>query len=93
MNDPTSRANANTAAKTGGGASAEQIDSVLNELRPAMGVDGGGVDLLAVEGGRIEVRLKGACVTCPSADLTLKRGIEATLKSRFAWVAEVVRVT
>ena len=69
-----------------------RIDAVLDELRPAMGVDGGGVELLAVKGGRVEVRLKGACLTCPSADLTLKRGIEPAVKSRFRWVSEVVRV-
>ena len=57
-----------------------------------MEADGGGVILVAIEGGRIDVRLKGMCLDCPSAPLTMKFGIERTLKQRLPWVEEVRRI-
>ncbi len=59
-----------------------------------MQVDGGDVDLVAVaeEIGVVSVRLQGTCLHCPSASLTLKAGIEQTLKTQLPWVTEVVRV-
>jgi Fe-S cluster biogenesis protein NfuA len=57
-----------------------------------MQVDGGDVDLVSEEAGVISVRLRGTCIHCPSANLTLKAGIEKALKDRLPWVREVVRV-
>lgn len=70
----------------------EQVESVLHTLRDAMQVDGGGVELVDLCEGKVSVRLRGTCLLCPSASLTLKVGIEATLKRNLAWVTEVVRV-
>lgn len=69
-----------------------EVEEVLKSLRPAMEADGGGVILVAVENGRVDVRLKGMCLDCPSAPLTMKLGIERTLKQRLPWVLEVRRV-
>jgi Fe-S cluster biogenesis protein NfuA len=68
------------------------VQAVLNTLRPAMEADGGGVELIAVECGRVDVQLKGMCLDCPSAGLTLRLGIERTLKEQLPWVIEVRRV-
>lgn len=68
------------------------VCEALNSLRPAMQADGGDVELVSVDGGVITVRLKGTCLACPSANLTLKYGIERTLKGSFSWVEEVIRV-
>ena len=54
--------------------------------------DGGGVILVAVEEDRVDVRLKGLCLDCPSAPLTMRLGIERTLKERLPWIREVHRV-
>jgi Fe-S cluster biogenesis protein NfuA len=69
------------------------VEEVLNRIRPAMQADGGNVELVsAEESGIISVRLQGTCLSCPSAGLTLKQGIERTLKEHLDWVTEVVRV-
>ena len=69
-----------------------EVEAVLNTLRPAMEADGGGVILVAVEEDRVDVRLKGLCLDCPSAPLTMRLGIERTLKERLPWIREVHRV-
>jgi Fe-S cluster biogenesis protein NfuA len=69
------------------------VEEVLNRIRPAMQADGGNVELVsAEESGIISVRLQGTCLSCPSSSLTLKQGIERTLKEHLDWVTEVVRV-
>ena len=70
-----------------------QVLEILDTLRPAMEADGGGVDLIAIEEeGIVIIRLKGMCLACPSASLTLKLGIEKTLKEKLDWVQKVIRV-
>jgi len=70
----------------------QEVISILKTLRPAMRADGGDVELVGIDGGVVRVRQCGTCIACPSKNLTLKIGIERTLKSRLAWVTEVVRV-
>ncbi len=81
-----------TPQRSGLAARTEQANRVLQLLRPAMEADGGGVVLARIEGGRVDVRLKGMCLDCPSAPMTLKHGIERTLKMHLPWVTEVRRV-
>ncbi len=69
-----------------------QINKVLDTLRGAMRVDGGDVELVGVEDDVVSVRLRGTCIHCPSAQLTLRSGIEATLKRELPWISAVVRV-
>jgi Fe-S cluster biogenesis protein NfuA len=69
-----------------------QVTEALGRLRPAMQADGGDVDLVAIEGGTVKVRLRGTCLACPSASLTLRHGIERALKEQLPWVADVVRI-
>ena len=67
-----------------------RIEDALNQIRPALQRDGGNVELVDITPeGVVRVKLVGACGTCPMSILTLKRGIEATLKQR---VPEVVSV-
>jgi len=69
-----------------------EVVRALDRIRPAMQADGGDVDLVSVEGGTVLVRLRGTCLDCPSASLTLKHGIERTLRENLPWVTSVVRV-
>lgn len=71
--------------------SREMVEQVLDRLRPAMEADGGGVDLVSIQDGVVAVRMKGMCLACPSVKMTLKQGIEKTLRQHFPWVTEVVR--
>ncbi|PKN77725.1 MAG: hypothetical protein CVU48_10665 [Candidatus Cloacimonetes bacterium HGW-Cloacimonetes-1] len=71
----------------------EQVEAVLDKIRPAIQSDGGDVDLINIrEDNVIEVRLKGACGTCPMATLTLKAGIERVMKEEIPEVVEVINV-
>ena len=69
-----------------------EVESAIELLRPAMQADGGDVELVSIEGGTISVRLRGTCLVCPSASLTMKLGIERTLRDTLPWLTCVVRV-
>jgi Fe-S cluster biogenesis protein NfuA len=71
----------------------EQVQAILDEIRPSLNVDGGDIQLINVkEGGVVEVKLTGACQGCPMAVMTLKMGVERLLKERLPEVTEVVAV-
>lgn len=59
------------------------------DLRPYVQADGGDIELVAVEGNRVKVRLTGACTTCPSSPSTLREGVEARLR---AMISDDLRV-
>ncbi len=60
----------------------EQIERVLETVRPAIQMDGGDVEFVDFDGssGTVTLRLLGHCVGCPMSRATLKNGIEARLK-------------
>lgn len=60
-------------------ASYNEVQEVIDKLRPYLQRDGGDCELVGVEDGIVKVRLMGACGSCPSATMTLKMGIERTL--------------
>jgi len=67
-----------------------EVEAVLEEIRPAIQMDGGDVELVDIEsGGRVIVRLLGACTGCSMSQLTLKQGIENLLMTRIAGVTSV----
>ena len=71
----------------------EQVQEVLELVRPALQADGGDVELVDVtEDGVVSVKLTGACGSCPMSTMTLKMGIERTLKEKIPTVKEVVQV-
>lgn len=71
----------------------EQVEKALDEVRPALQADGGDVELVEVgDDGIVKVRLTGACGSCPMSTMTLKMGIEKTLKEKIPGVKEVVQV-
>jgi Fe-S cluster biogenesis protein NfuA len=58
----------------------ERVESVLARARPYLQADGGDIELLAVEGNSVVVRLTGVCAECPMAHMTLHLGVEAALR-------------
>jgi peroxiredoxin Q/BCP len=70
----------------------EQVQGVLDMLRPFMQADGGDVELVGIDAGIVQVRLQGACGTCPSSTVTLKLGLEAQLKQRVPGILGVEAV-
>ncbi|NMB44807.1 MAG: NifU family protein [Firmicutes bacterium] len=67
----------------------EQVNKVLDEIRPQLQADGGDVKLVSVEDGIVKVQLQGACAGCPFSTMTLKNGIERILKQSIPAVKEV----
>ncbi len=71
----------------------EKVEAALNKIRPMLQADGGNVELVDVTpDGVVKVRLVGACGGCPMSQMTLKAGIEKTLKQEVPEVKEVVAV-
>ena len=70
----------------------ENVESVLEELRPYLMADGGNVSLVEIDGPIVKLRLEGACGSCPSSTMTLKMGIERRLKEFIPEIAEVEQV-
>jgi Fe-S cluster biogenesis protein NfuA len=58
----------------------EKIKAKLEELRSMLQADGGDMELVAIEGKNVYVRLKGACGGCPHATMTIKNGLERILR-------------
>ncbi|MCP8617760.1 NifU family protein [Salirhabdus salicampi] len=70
----------------------EQVQEVINKLRPFLLRDGGDVELVEVEDGIVRLRLMGACGSCPSSTITLKAGIERALVAEVPGIREVEQV-
>lgn len=70
----------------------EQVEKVIEVIRPAIQADQGDITLHDVDEatGVVTVELTGACVTCPASTQTLKAGIERILRDRVDGVTEVV---
>ncbi len=59
----------------------DQIKQVIEEkIRPALQMDGGDIEFVAMAGNTVQVRLRGACSGCPSAAMTLQMGVYRLLK-------------
>ncbi len=67
----------------------EEVQVVLDEIRPMLQADGGDVELVDVVEGVVSVRLQGACAGCPMSQMTLKNGIERILKEKIPEVRSV----
>jgi Fe-S cluster biogenesis protein NfuA len=59
----------------------DQVQSVLERVRPYLQSDGGDIQLMEINGHHASVRLTGQCAGCPSAHLTLYLGIEMAIKA------------
>ncbi len=70
----------------------EKVEKVLNKIKPNLQADGGDVELVAVEGDVVKVRLKGACAGCPMSQMTLKNGIERLIVSEIPEIKSVEAV-
>ncbi|XP_075478206.1 nifU-like protein 2, chloroplastic [Primulina tabacum] len=67
----------------------DNVESVLDEIRPYLIADGGNVALHEIDGNVVKLKLQGACGSCPSSTMTMKMGIERRLMEK---IPEVVAV-
>lgn len=70
----------------------DQVQEVLDKLRPFLLRDGGDCELVDIEEGIVKLRLLGACGSCPSSTITLKAGIERALLEEVPGIIEVEQV-
>ncbi|XP_057434108.1 nifU-like protein 3, chloroplastic [Lotus japonicus] len=70
----------------------ENVEKVLDEVRPGLMADGGNVALHEIDGLVVVLKLQGACGSCPSSAMTLKMGIELRLRDKIPEIMEVEQV-
>lgn len=70
-----------------------RVESALDEIRPFLQSDGGNISLVEiVEDRLVKVRLEGNCVGCSVNQMTLKSGVEMTIKKHAPEIQEVQNV-
>lgn len=70
----------------------ENVELVLDEMRPYLLADGGNVSVADIDGASVKLQLEGACGTCPSSTMTMKMGLERRLLERIPEIESVVQV-
>ena len=71
-----------------------KIEEALDEIRPFLQNDGGDISLVSIEDGKIvNVQLQGACVGCSVNQMTLKSGVEMTIKKYAPQIEKVVSIS
>lgn len=68
------------------------VEKALDEIRPFLMSDGGNIKLLSIEDFVVKVQLEGACTGCSVNQMTLKNGVEATIKKYVPQIKEVINV-
>ena len=71
----------------------QKVETALEEIRPFLQSDGGDITLLGIdEGTTVRVQLEGACVGCSVNQMTLKSGVEMTIKKHAPQIESVINV-
>jgi len=70
-----------------------EVEKALTEIRPFLNSDGGDIELVSVEDNIVKVRLIGACVACSVNQMTLKSGVEMTIKKYVPEIVQVINVS
>lgn len=69
------------------------VEKALQEIRPFLQSDGGDISLIAIEDDcLVKVQLEGACVGCHVNQMTLKSGVEMTIKKYAPQIEKVVNI-
>lgn len=70
-----------------------KVEAALEEIRPYLITDGGDITLIEVKDNIVKVRLEGACVGCSVNQMTLKNGVEATIKRFVPQIEQVIEIS
>lgn len=69
------------------------VEKALDEIRPFLKSDGGDITLIGIDNdASVKVRLEGACTSCSVNQMTLKSGVEMTIKKYAPQIEEVINV-
>ena len=71
----------------------ENVEKALEEIRPFLQNDGGNINLIGIENETVvKVQLIGACSTCTVNQMTLKSGVEMTIKKHAPQIQSVINI-
>lgn len=71
----------------------QRVETALDNIRPYLEADGGNVKILEITGDMIvKLELLGACGSCPMSAMTLKAGVEESIKKAVPEIREVLAV-
>ncbi|WP_033408343.1 NifU family protein [Psychroflexus tropicus] len=71
----------------------QTVEVALDEIRPFLKSDGGDIELISIEDDSIvKVQLMGTCVDCTVNQMTLKSGVEMTIKKHAPQIKEVINI-
>jgi Fe-S cluster biogenesis protein NfuA len=70
----------------------DKVEKALEEIRPFLISDGGNIKLLSIDDNTVKVQLEGACSGCSVNQMTLKNGVEATIKKYVPHIEEVINI-
>ena len=70
----------------------KKVELALDEIRPFLLSDGGDISLISIEKNIVKVQLIGNCVSCSVNQMTLKNGVEMTIKKHAPQIQEVLSV-
>ncbi|EKF55495.1 MULTISPECIES: NifU family protein [Galbibacter] len=69
------------------------VEKALEEIRPFLESDGGNISLVSIDDNKfVKVRLEGACVGCSVNQMTLKTGVEMTIKKYVPQIEKVINI-
>lgn len=68
------------------------VENALEEIRPYLIADGGNISLVEITDNTVSVQLEGACLGCSVNQMTLKNGVEATIKKHAPQIKRIVEV-
>ncbi|CAM9893566.1 unnamed protein product [Choristocarpus tenellus] len=69
----------------------ENVELVLDEMRPYLMSDGGNVRVAEIDGPVVKLELQGACGSCPSSTMTMKMGLERRLVEKIPEISQVIQ--
>lgn len=69
-----------------------KVEIALQEIRPYLEADGGNISLIDITNTTVKVQLEGACLGCSVNQMTLKNGVEATIKRHAPQIKNVIEV-
>ena len=72
----------------------KKVLKALDEIRPFLAADGGDISLVSIEDKNkiVNVQLHGACVSCTVNQMTLKHGVEMTIKKYVPQIEKVISI-
>lgn len=71
----------------------QNVEKALEEIRPFLQSDGGDITLISIENDTdVTVQLQGACVGCSVNQMTLKSGVEMTIKKYAPQIEKVINL-